>query len=223
MTGNDDALVQEDPYFLEVESHFAERRGTPFVFSAKDWALMKSWKDEGIPLPVVIEAIDACFDKREASPRRRVISSLSYCRHAVVELWDERRDLQVGGRGAVPERETAPGLDGLVSALEACAEAVPLAQIRPAILASAERVRAVRAVESVPEIEQELMAIEEEMVRRVEAALPDAERERIHAAIDEEVAKYRFADDAIRERTRRATLWRRLREMYGLPRLSLFG
>ena len=46
-------------YYTEIESHFALRRGTPFVLSAKDWHLMKRWNDDGIPLPIVIEAIES--------------------------------------------------------------------------------------------------------------------------------------------------------------------
>src|SRR4051794_37086765 len=88
-------------YFLEIESHFAMRRGTPFVLSAKDWALMKKWADDAIPLPVVIEAIDSVFEK--AAERQKRVNSLSYCRHAVTELWKERRELQVGANEAVPE------------------------------------------------------------------------------------------------------------------------
>ena len=30
------------PYFEDIEAHFAARRGTPFILSAKDWVLMKS-------------------------------------------------------------------------------------------------------------------------------------------------------------------------------------
>src|SRR5437763_2929596 len=69
-------------YYTEIESHFAARRGTPFVLSAKDWHLMKRWHDDGIPLPIVIEAIDTVFQKNEESGRRKTISGLSYCRHA---------------------------------------------------------------------------------------------------------------------------------------------
>src|SRR5436190_24016222 len=95
------------PYFEEIEGHFAARRGTPFILSAKDWALMQRWHDEGVPLPVVIEAIDSVFEKNEASGRRKVISSLSYCRHAVKELWQERKNLYVGEAEMTPEREPA--------------------------------------------------------------------------------------------------------------------
>ena len=83
--------MPDDDYFLEIEAHFAQRRGTPFILSAKDWALMRKWADESIPLPVVIEAIDGVFEKNETSGRRKIISSLSYCRHAVKEWRWERR------------------------------------------------------------------------------------------------------------------------------------
>ena len=76
-------MTADADYFLEIEAHFALRRNTPFILSAKDWALMQKWRAEGIPLPVVIEAIDSVFEKNETSGRRKVISSLSYCRHAV--------------------------------------------------------------------------------------------------------------------------------------------
>src|ERR671935_1782558 len=85
--------MPSEDYYLEIEAHFAHRRQTPFILSAKDWALMRKWHDEGIPLPVVIEAIDSVFEKNETSGRRKVISSLSYCRHAVKEMWNERREL----------------------------------------------------------------------------------------------------------------------------------
>ena len=91
-------------YFTEIESHFATRRGTPFVLNAKDWALMKSWSDEGIPLPVVIEALDSVFDKNEAKGNKKTINGLSYCKHAVKELWQERKELQIGAEGASPDK-----------------------------------------------------------------------------------------------------------------------
>ncbi|HEX6179519.1 MAG TPA: hypothetical protein VF057_14240, partial [Thermoanaerobaculia bacterium] len=112
------SAVPSDDYFLEIEGHFAARRGTPFILSAKDWVLMKKWRDDGIPLPVVIEAIDAVFEKNEASGRRKVINSLSYCRHAVKELWSDRKELFVGGEEGTPEEQPAPRLERLAEAVE---------------------------------------------------------------------------------------------------------
>ena len=105
--------MASDDYFLEIEAHFAFRRQTPFILSAKDWVLMQRWRAEGIPLPIVIEAIDTVFEKNETSGRRKVISSLSYCRHAVKELWEERKDLYVGAGETTPETAIAETLEAL--------------------------------------------------------------------------------------------------------------
>src|SRR2546423_2393646 len=132
--------MASDDYFLEVEAHFAHLRNTPFILSAKDWALMQRWREEGVPLPIVIEAIDSVFEKNETSGRRKVISSLSYCRHAVKELWNDRKELQVGAGGETPEIAPQEILERLASALTASATA-------------AEAVRALQREKSVPRIE----------------------------------------------------------------------
>src|SRR5712691_8805225 len=137
--------VSADPYYLEIEGHFAARRGTPFILSSKDWTLMKKWHDDGVPLPVVIEAIDSVFEKNETSGRRKVISSLAYCRHAVKELWDARRDLYVGGSETTPEASPETRLGELASRLDE-----PFAS----------RVRDLARERSVPRIEERLMEIE---------------------------------------------------------------
>jgi len=188
-----------DDYFLEIEAHFAARRRTPFILSAKDWALMRKWADDGIPLPLVIEAIDGVFEKNETSGRRKVISSLSYCRHAVKELWDARRDLYVGGSDVPPEVDPQTRLDDLASRVEE-----PWAS----------RVRDLARERSVPRIEQSLMDIEQEMV----ASLADDSIRSELAAIDTS-----NLDPKIRARTEEANLRRLVRERFNLPRLTLFA
>src|SRR5262245_55581077 len=88
---------------------------------------MKKWHDEGVPLPVVIEAIDTVFEKNETSGRRKVISSLSYCRHAVKEMWDDRKDLYIGQGEATPEAAPAEILETLAQQLETSALGAPFA------------------------------------------------------------------------------------------------
>src|SRR5687768_12350890 len=110
-------------YFTDIEAHFAQRRGTPFVLSAKDWVLMKEWHDAGVPLPVVIEAIDAVFDKQDGKGRK--VNGLRYSRHAVNELWDERRELQIGAADVAPEENVKVLLEDLAGAVpEAFADRV---------------------------------------------------------------------------------------------------
>ena len=186
-------------YFTEIEAHFARRRGTPLVVSPKDWALMKKWSEEGIPLPVVIEALDSVFDKQEEKGRK--VNSLSYCRHAVKELWDERRELQIGSESVTPEEDPTSRLETLAAALESTPAA-----------AYADRVRALHG--SVPHIEEQLMELETLLI---ESLLPEAPELRAEAE-----ALVAGADEKTRARSLEAHVRRLVRERFEIPRLSLF-
>lgn len=188
-------------YFTEIESHFAFRRGTPFVLNAKDWALMKGWAEEGIPLAVVIEAIDAVFDKRDAESKK--VNGLGYCKHAVKELWKERKELQVGAEGGAPEENVEPLLEAL--AVQLASSPAP---------SFADRVRALARERSVPRVEEQLMELEQELI---DALLPQAEELRAEAR-----ALTSGADEKTRARTEEAHLRRLVREKFGIPRLTLF-
>ncbi len=204
--------MASDDYFLEIEGHFALRRNTPFILSAKDWALMQRWRDEGIPLPVVIEAIDSVFEKNESSGRRKVISSLSYCRHAVKELWHARRELYVGGSEVTPEADPQSRLEALAQQIEAGRGGAEFAS----------RVRALAAEQSVPRIEQRLMEIESELIKAMVASAPQ-EVERMRKEIAVSLGDTSRLDPKIRARTEEANLRRLIRERFDLPRLTLFG
>ena|SRR2546430_5999213 len=196
--------MASDDYYLEIEAHFAFRRATPFILSGKDWALMQRWRTEGIPLPIVIEAIDNVFDKNETSGRRKVISSLSYCRHAVKELWDARRDLYVGGSDTTPEASPETRLGELANRLDE-----PFAS----------RVRELARERSVPRIEERLMEIERELIDSLIASQDvDALRREISSSLGD-ASKL---DPKIRARTEEANLRRLVRERFNLPRLTLF-
>jgi len=199
-----------DSYFTEIEGHFAMRRGTPFILSAKDWALMKKWRDDGIPLPIVIEAIDSVFEKNETSGRKKAISSLAYCRHSVKELWSERRDLYTGASGAVPEESPLVQLESLAAQIEAI----------PLVASFAPRIRALIAEKSVPAIENALLALEGELIDAIVAAAPE-EIAAIRAEVAHALAQSPV-DEKTRARTEEANLRRLVREKFGLPRLTLF-
>jgi hypothetical protein len=189
-------------YFTEIEAHFAHRRGTPFIVNTKDWALMKEWHAAGIPLAVVIEAIDTVFDRFDATQRK--VNGLSFVKFAVKELWQERKELQIGAEGASPEENVEPLLASLAARLESVEHAAPFAP----------RVRALAKERSVPRIEELLMELEQELI---DALLPHAEELRAEAR-----ALTSGADDKTRARTEEAHLRRLVREKFGVPRLTLF-
>ncbi|MEO8380227.1 MAG: hypothetical protein ABI779_11240 [Acidobacteriota bacterium] len=186
-------------YFLEIESHFARRRGTPFMVSPKDWALMKKWAEEGIPLPVVIEALDGIFDKQDAKGKK--VNGLHFCRHAVKELWDERRELQIGSETIAPEESPAPRLDALAAALGAYPD-------------FAEQVGTLIRERSVPRIEEALMELETRLIDQLAATAPQLRAEAEALAVG--------ADEKVRARSTDAHLRRLVREHFGIPRLTLF-
>jgi hypothetical protein len=213
----------DDAYFTEIEAHFAHRRGTPFLFSSKDWALMKSWHDEGVPLAIVLEAIDACFDSREKAARRRTISSLSYCRHAVADIWAERRDQAVGGGGSVPEADPRGALEAVVTSLREAADAAEPA-FRAAFDATLEELHSIAgAAMSVPETEDRLVQTEQRLIAALLDAMPEGERKALVESVDAELARYTMPNEETLRKTREANLWRRVRRRVAVPRLSLFG
>lgn len=199
-------------YFTEIEAHFSARRGTPFVVNAKDWSLLKKWHGEGVPLPVVIEAIDSVFDK--AAERNKVVNSLHYCRHAVKEMWEERKALAVGEGSSTPEESPAESLEVLATELSASASDVARS--------FAARVRELAREKSVPRVEEALIVLERELIDAMLAALTEDERAAISAEIARAVGDTSRLNEKTRARTEEANLRRVVRDRFELPRLTLF-
>jgi hypothetical protein len=201
-----------ETYFNEIEAHFVLRRGTPFpILGNKDSELIKEWHLGGVPLPIVFEAIDAVFEKNETSGRKKAIFGLTYCRHAVKELWKERQNLYVGGGDVSPESGPEALLDALAAQLETSDVAAPFAP----------RVRALASEKSVPKIEERLIDLERELVDAFIAADPSS-IEAIRADIAAALGDTSKLDAKTRTRTEEANLRRLVREKFGLPRLTLF-
>jgi len=213
--------ISAGDYFLEVESHFARRRGTPFVFSAKDWALLKLWEAEDIPLAVVIEAIDCCFDKQSKTGRRRTISSLTYCRHAVKDLWEERKDLLVGSEGRLPELDPVSRLQVLAEELErsGASQSPVLSEVLSRAAAS---IRSIKPA-SAPKTEGALMQLEQELIVQVLSALDEESRRSIDEELDRALSGYGELGSEVLRATREANLRRLLRDRLSIPRLTLFA
>ena len=210
------SAVPSDDYFLEIEGHFAARRGTPFILSAKDWVLMKKWRDDGVPLPIVLEAIDSVFEKNEASGRRKVINSLSYCRHAVKELWTERKELFVGADDGTPEEQPGPRLERLAAAVEAADGP------REVLRQAAAEIRGLAAEKTVPRIEERLIEVEHDLIQRALRADAEAAAQ-IREEVERAIGNPAKLDEKTRARTEEANLRRIVRARFGLPRLTLFG
>ena len=99
-------------YFTEVEEEFVRRRGKPLLISPLDWALIESWKSAGIPLHVVLRAINQAFDAYDARPRKhRKVNSVFYCQQEVESTYADYRLAQVGAgsAGGHEKSQSRPG------------------------------------------------------------------------------------------------------------------
>ena len=93
-------------YFTEIEDAFVRRRGKHLFLSPMDWALMETWKQQGIPLHIVLRGVEKSFDSFEARPRKRTVKSLLYCQEEVEAQFAEWLEARVGSSPSSDDAET---------------------------------------------------------------------------------------------------------------------
>ena len=214
---------EDRSYYAAAEAAFIRRRGTPFLLSPRDFALLKEWRALGVPLEAIEAGIDEAFSRREERSRVGRVNSLSYCRDAVLEAW-ERRAETARGRGSETHPDDPDARRILVELARRLADA---GAARPDLADPLEA--AVRAIarmgaseKTAGEIEASLARLDKRLARELAETLPAEER----AGIDAEVAALLAGagdrmDEAALEKTRRALTRRLVRERLALPRLSL--
>ncbi len=224
------AAEDEAAYGTRVEDAFLAERGTPFLLSAKDWQLVKGWRERGIPSDTVIRAVRETFEKRRARGSVGKISSIAYCAGAVEASWElERRGLVGKGEGA---RDVAPG-EGVAPRLSRLAAAVarasehPAPEVEPAAWAGALEkahgaVAALDGAAGFDAVEQQLAAAEEALLKGLARALLPAGREALAARSAEALGDLSTLGSEARRRVTKAVERRELRRLLALPPLTLF-
>ncbi len=97
-------------YFSDVEEYFVQKRGKNLLVSPLDWNLIETWKEQGIPLHIVLRGIDRSFENLQKQGRKSNPTTLSYCHGAVMEAWQEFQESRIGKS---VEKEEAHALDDL--------------------------------------------------------------------------------------------------------------
>lgn len=209
----------EIEYYRAVEDHFALLRGTPFLFSPKDFAFLNQWWREGVPLGAVLAGLAEVFERRRERGDDPV-SSLAYCRHAVARHAKRLRAARVG------EPETASGIEvgerlrQLAAAVHGAAEAAATTPIAAVLSELARAMESLPANGSAAALDEALSRLEAAVLDSAYDLLPPPLRERVDGTLEQELAGIDLAGDA-RGRTRRALRRRAVREALGLPRLEL--
>ena len=84
-------------FFTSIEEHFGRLRKRPLILAPLDVALVNQWFDAGVPLVVVLKALDRFFarDAHRETPRRRP-PTLGYCEADVFEVWEIWKETRIG-------------------------------------------------------------------------------------------------------------------------------
>jgi len=210
-------------YFAAAEAAFVRRRGTPFLLSPKDFALLKEWRALGVPLEAVESGIEEAFARREERGAVGRVNSLSYCRDAVLEAW-ERRAETARGKGS---ESAADAVDAGGALKRLASDLASVAAARPDLAAELESAaRSLSRLEgsgkSPEEIESSLAGLDRRLAKALTEALPEMERAELDAAAEKMLAGAGGRMGAVTfEKTSRALKRRLLRERLDLPRLSL--
>jgi hypothetical protein len=215
--------AEDREYFAAAEAAFVRRRGTPFLLSPKDFALLKEWRALGVPLEAIESGIDEAFTRREERSAVGRVNSLSYCRDAVLSAW-ERRAETARGRGSGPGAEAidaASELRRLAADLEVVAVRRPdLAAPIDAARRSLSRLEG--SGKAPEEIEASLAGLDRRLAKSLSEALPEKERDALESEAGRMLAGAGARMDPVTfDKTSRALKRRLLREWLGVPRLSL--
>ena len=210
-------------YYAAVEAAFIRRRGTPFLLSPKDFALVQQWRALGVPLEAVERGIEETFARREERGAAGRVNGLSYCHDAVLVAWERAAETSVGkGTGRDPQ-PADPGaqFERLAAALE------EVSRLRPDLAAPLDAARSslarlTRAGKPPEQAEASLARLDRKLASELYEAMPQAARAAIDAEVRRLVERARLPmDDAAAEKTVRALTRRAVRDALGLPRLTL--
>ena len=207
-------MDEDHAYFQAVEEIFVRLRGAPLLLSPADWQVARRWHREGIPLDLVRRALEGVFEKRKERGAKGKISSLRYCAPAVEAAWSETRELVAPG-----ERLEAPPFDPT-------ARLRNLAAALPADLPGRDDFTArIVALSGDPQdIEEQLAALDRELLKSTEASLDGTGRAEVDAAVEKTLATLRGRLPAGElESSRERLTWQVLRQRLALPVLSLFS
>jgi hypothetical protein len=229
-------------YFTEIEDAFVRRRGKHLFLSPMDWALMETWKEQGIPLHIVLRGVEKSFDSFEARPRKRTVKTLLYCQEEIEAQYAEWVEARVGSASNSDNNETDS--DKTPFSFEAISE--HLQRNRTSLVALARSRNKeddlsealTRAAALLLDIESDFTSSATLDTRKLEDSLTGLERmlndamlavvsvktlDELNKEVKDKLKPYRAQMEAAAyKQTFDNLLLKRLREQFAVPRLSLF-
>jgi hypothetical protein len=222
-------------YFTEIEDAFVRRRGKHLFLSPLDWALMETWKQQGIPLHIVLRGVERSFDSYESRPRKRSVKSLLYCQEEVEAQYAEWLDARVGvseQTEAVDSDKTPFSASAINEHLRRChGELVRLSQSRKEDDLAEALIRAAGLLQEIEEdavldtrrLEDSLTGLERMLNDAMLKVITPADLDALKTGVKDQLKPYRGQmETSVYNQTFDNLLLKRLREQFAVPRLSLF-
>jgi len=226
-------------YFTEIEERYMQRRGVLQMLSTLDWALVETWREAGVPLEAVLRGIDTAFDRYEqrktrAKGRLRQVNSLAWCAQEVMTAAEEAAAAAVGAAHTKQAAESGFEAEPVARYLEENAAKIEAAGLKPPADAVAHetsaRLRALATerrgngqAPTLEDLDRTLTVLEERLLAAVTASAPEGQLVTLREQAAREIAPYRSRMQAMQIRQiEQQFLHKRLMEVVGLPRLSLF-
>jgi len=206
---------------------------------------METWKQQGIPLHIVLRGVEKSFDSFEARPRKRTVKTLLYCQEEIEAQYAEWVEARVGSASnSEDNNEPEPDSDKTPFSFAAISE--HLQRNRTSL---AELVRSrnkeddlsealTRAATLLVDIESDFTSSATLDTRKLEDSLTGLERmlndamlavvsvtalDELNKEVKDKLKPYRAQmEAAVYKQTFDNLLLKRLREQFAVPRLSLF-
>lgn len=202
---------------------------------------METWKQQGIPLHIVLRGVEKSFDSYEARPRKRTVKSLLYCQEEVEAQYSEWVEAHVGSATSAatePESDKTPFSFAAISEhLQRCRSSLSeLAKSRKqeddlsegltraaALLADIEKDFASGATLDTRKLEDSLTGLERMLNDSMLSVASSGTLDELKKIVTDQLKPYRAQmDAAVYKQTFDNLLLKRLREQFAVPRLSLF-
>lgn len=227
-------------YFTEIEERFQQRRGSLLMLSTLDWALIETWRENGIPLEAVLRGIDNAFDKHDArsqttTRRVRKVNGLAWCAQSVREAVEQAMEAAIGAQkgDSADTQENGFEAESVGRYLEQNAAAIEVAGLTAPADAIAQEVAVrLRALavgvrtdpgQSLEDLDRTLTVLEEKLLAALLTTTPEEELVGLREQASRELAAYRGKMQATQiKQVQQQFLHKRLLEKRRLPRLSLF-
>jgi hypothetical protein len=84
-----------EAYCSQIESHFFRLKGRPGMLSPEDFARVRRWYEEGVPVEAVLEGISSTFESQQGGRDGGIeeVNGLVYCEAFVYQAVERRKNL----------------------------------------------------------------------------------------------------------------------------------